>query len=277
MSVAATENFTTKVIVRFRHKAGKNGQLFPLTSWNSGFLITSSQRLILAAGPFHHLIPLDTILSIEDDGILSRVDRSRKKVIPISFSSGPDAYLTLVGVTPTMRSDLIKELYQAILSSYRGFYLEKDGAHLPITFKVEPDSLLLVTGPSLHVEVKKEELQTIKMNKGRDGSLITIVRLEGLNTLRIIARNKGGEWIRKLIEHYKNDVGPTLDKRYKEVMHHLENTPTTTGTLSEDLNLAALEASTILNEMIFLGWVTMDHDSKLYTLTGRGVSLLRSG
>jgi DNA-binding IclR family transcriptional regulator len=78
----------------------------------------------------------------------------------------------------------------------------------------------------------------------------------------------------KFIDSYFLDRKEGVEQRYLKVLRYLNEHPSTTSGLTANLSMVALEASTILNEMVFLGWVSLDHISKLYRITDAGADIL---
>lgn len=271
MTVQETENLVRKVIVRFRYKAGKNGQIFPQRSWDSGLLMTSSNQLILASGPFMQIIPLSSVLSIEDKGAFPLTEEGTSRMIPLVHLSGLDAYLTLIGVTPPVRTRLTEELYELLCSFHGGYRLMEGGEGIPVTFHSDPEGIMI------RVNGKDSSLITPSSLKGKE------IRVEAdkgilylhLDREMVIASSTSGcKWLAMFLDHYVNRRTLPLEERYLKVLTYLSRHPSSTGSLTANLGLVALEASTILNEMVFLEWVELNHYSKLYTLTERGLLVL---
>ncbi|HHD16503.1 MAG TPA: hypothetical protein ENK47_07320 [Euryarchaeota archaeon] len=271
MTVQKTENLFRKVIVRFRYKAGKNGQIFPQRSWDSGLLMTFSNRLILASGPFMQIIPLSSILSIEDEGTFPLSEDSESRIIPLVHLSGLDAYLTVIGVTPPVRTRLTEQLYQLLCSFHGGYQLMEGGEWIPVTFHSDPEGIMI------RVNGKDSSLITPSSLKGKEIRVEadrSILHLHLDREIVIASSTTGCKWLAMFLDHYVNRRTLPPEERYLKVLRYLSRHPSSTGSLTANLGLVALEASTILNEMVFLEWVELNHYSKLYTLTERGSKVL---
>jgi hypothetical protein len=85
-----------------------------------------------------------------------------------------------------------------------------------------------------------------------------------------------GRWLELYINHFFNQRKERIEERYLKVLEYLAGTPSTTGGISSNLGMVALEASTILNEMVFLGWVSLDHLTKLYQINPIGLEAISS-
>jgi len=271
VTVQGTENLIRKVIVRFRYRAGKNGQLFPQRSWISGLLIASSRRLILASGPFMRILPFSSILSIEDGETFPLTEEGAARMIPLVHTCGLDAYLTLIGVTPSVRIRLTEELYELLCSFHGGYQLLEDDKETPVTFHSDPDGILLRrNGRDLYMitpsMLKGKEIHTDE----RRG----IMHLHLDRGVTIASSFPGIKWLEMFINHYMKKRTLPLEERYLKVLTYLSEHPSSTCALTANLGLMAIEASTILNEMVFLEWVELNHYSKLYTLTERGSKVL---
>lgn len=275
MPPSARESLTSKVIVRFRHKAGKNGQLFPQTSWISGFLITSTTGLVLASGPNHIVIPYSSILSIEDEGMFPLQDGPSEKLIPLVFSSGLDFHVTLIGVPPLLKNILTKKIYTCIISSFRGVYILTDGVEVPFKLNLLDGVVRIESLLTESFDLRPEDLRGIERSKIDSGSMITI-HTESMDDIHLVLKGPTGEWLVKMLGFISNEYEPDLDDKHREVLKMVSERPVTTTELTERLQLVQLEGSTILNEMLFLDLVTLDHDTKHYIATSRGQSVLQS-
>lgn len=273
MTKTTTEKFTSKVIVRFRHRAGKNGQLFPHTSWLSGFLIITSSRLILASGPSHHFIPYSEILSIESDGKFPLEDGPRQKLVPISFGSGMDVYLSLIGVPPILKNILTKKLYVSILSSFKSTYLLKEDKEIPISFRLSGGELRIDPAGMGPIYLGLKHIQAMKASKEVDGYRMSIP-IESGDHVELSLKGQAGVWAMKMMDHFMKVKEPPMMDKHRKVLELLSDTPMTTTEITKELHLVQMEASTIINEMIFLELVGMDHATKHYMITPKGRAVL---
>ena len=267
----ANDDLKSKVIVRFRHRAGKNGQLFPSKSWSSGLLIITSQRIILADGPNHYIIPFNSILSIEDDGDFPIEDGPRDKLIPITFGIGLDYYLSMVGVPPVLKNILTKKIYISIVTSYKGISLIKDGEEKELNITLEKGEIYagLQDGDPIHLSAERIYIDTYK---GDEDPMV--VGIKGSGDIQLVFRGGSAPWAKKLFKSIIKDKIPALEEKHRKVLEILSESPTSTSEITEKLNLVQLEGSTLINEMIFMELVAMDHATQLYTATARGRSVV---
>jgi hypothetical protein len=265
------ESLLKKVIVRFRFKAGKNGQLFPQRSWMSGLLIISSQRIILASGPFHHIIPYNNLLSIEDDGAFPLPAGGKVQVMPIVHTSGMDAYLTIVGVTGSVMQSITRDLYEQICNHFKGCVLKHDGKRMQVRFARTDNGIEIRSATGLSILISPETVSERKIIKQEDG---WVFRISGEEAFELHCHSILGRWIELFLGNYLDSGSAAVEERYIRVLKYLSDHPSTTISMTSNLGLVALEASTILNEMIFLGWVAIDHVSKLYQITDRGAFVM---
>jgi hypothetical protein len=239
----------------------------------SGLMIISSQRLILASGPFHHIIPYTEILSIEDDHTFPLPEGGKVKVMPIIHSSGIDAYLTIVGVTPSIMRTLTRDIYAQICNFYRGFYILEGSKEIPVSIKNIDNGmeLLLQDGRSFLMHPEPNLRRSVM--KSHD---LWRFELGGREKITLHSHPLAGRWLDLFINHFFHERKERVEERYLQVLRYLASTPSTTGGISSKLGMVALEASTILNEMVFLGWVSLDHFTKLYQINPIGLETISS-
>ncbi len=271
MELSSRESLLRKVIVRFRHKAGKNGQLFPQRSWMSGLLILSSHRIILASGPFQEIIPYSNLLSIENDGSFPLPDEGNSKVVPLVHSNGIDAFLTVVGVSPSVENAITRDIYEQVCNFFKGCMLVKDGVELPMNFQQMETGIGVNGLGGVSFIIDSDTLVERSVQGSED---IWDFKIEGKEKFQLKAHPILGRWLEMFMDHYFNRGQETIEERYLKVLKYLDEHPSSTSDLTDHLGMVSLAASTVLNEMVFLGWVALDHETKLYHITQRGSQAL---
>ncbi len=274
MKLSSRESLLRKVIVRFRHKAGKNGQLFPQRSWMSGLLILSSHRIILASGPFQEIIPYSNLLSIENDGSFPIPDEGNAKVIPLVHSNGIDAHISLVGVTPSVEKAITRDIYEQVCNFFKGCMFVKDGHEMPMNFQQRETGIGINSIGGVSYTIDGDTLVERSVQGSKDIWEFNIV---GNDQFQLRAHPILGRWLEMFMDHYFNDNQQTIEERYMKVLRYLDEHPSTTDDLTDHLGMVSLEASTVLNEMVFLGWVALDHETKLFQITYSGSQALLKG
>ena len=237
----------------------------------SGLLILSSHRLILASGPFHHIIPYTQLLAIEDDGTFPLPDGGKVKILPIVHTSGIDAYLTMCGVTSSIKKSITREVYSLICNFFRGAKIDIDGNRSPVSFSHSERGVVMDCDKTDPIVLGPVNVDEIRISRSEDEWLFQI---SGPIEYTLITHPILGKWLDKFIDSYFLDSKEEVEERYLNVLRYLNDHPSTTSGLTTNLSMVALEASTILNEMVFLGWVSLDHLSKLYRITDAGAGIL---
>lgn len=268
------ENLVKKVIVRFRPKAGKNGQVFPQRSWMSGLMIISSRRLILASGPFHFMVPYEDLLSIEDKGSFPLPDGGKGRIIPLVHSSEIDAFLTMVAVTPSVKAKMVRDIYENICCCFNGFELTENGSKYPVYVKTLEDGIAYQNIDGDGIILGRSSLEGMIIERSETGYVFNFEHSG--KDISITSPPTSGRWMEMLRDHYLGSGERLVEEKQKDVLNYLSAHPSTTGAIGTNLSMVALEASTVLNEMVFLGWVALDHYSKMFQITEEGRTVLSS-